>query len=175
MAKVKVGDVVTLNELTLTTEGFYKGLEVTVQAVDDGGIFPIKIKNSDGIIGYCAEEHLTSKTMELAEEMDRIRYGTLPGNVATAAIVGTILLHDRCGGPDELTDFREGDLVEIVTMDERVSERIGIGEGDYAVCLSAAGGGYGILTEGHNAFAAKCKLALSEADNPVDESKIPND
>lgn len=175
MAKVKVGDVATLVEMTLTTVGFCVGQEVTVQAVDEGGIFPIVIKNADGILGYCDEEHLSTAESSLAEKMDNIRYGKLKGNVATAAIVGAILLHERCGDPDELTDFREGDLVEIVTIDERVSNRIGVGAGDYALCVSAAGGGYGILTEGNDVFAAKCKLALSEADNPVDESKIPND
>jgi hypothetical protein len=177
MAKLKVGDTVTLKELSLATEGFVVGEKVTVEDISTApGELNIEISNEAGEVGFVAVQHLDvdpSAVTDLREFMDSIRYGKIESEKGLVAVLGTMMLLEAHGDVNSYTDFREGDLVEIEWIDQRASEKFNVKPGDHAYCLCAAGGGNGMFTDGKEVFAAKAKLALSATEHPVDERRLP--
>lgn len=177
MAKLKVGDVLTLRELSPATDGFTAGEKVTIEHIEDGpGELNIEISNEAGEVGYCSVGHLLEDDDEMAELKeihDSIRYGKLEDPMeAVRAVKGATELLLIFGKPNENTDFEGGDLVEITLIDPVTVMRTGRGVGDLVHCLVAGGDGYCLVTDGTKVFAARAKQALSVKDNPVDEGRL---
>lgn len=175
MAKISVGDVVHLKEPSLAADGFVAGEEVVIENISDGpGELNIEISNEAGEVGYVSISHLdVDDSDDLRKVMDDIRYSKLPNDEGLKAIIAVDMLLDNFGEPDEVTDFYDGDLVEVDWIDAGASSRFDVVAGDYAYCLVAGGQGYGVFTDGHHVFAARAKLALSAKEHPVDERRLP--